>query len=137
VDAIVMGRHTFETVLSFGAWPYGEMPIIVLTSRPDKIVAPDGAKCEAMTGTPREIAERLAERGLSHLYIDGGTTIQRFLDAGLIERFIVTRIPVVLGSGIPLFGPVSKDIRFEHITTHAYPSGLVQSEYRTLSLQHS
>lgn len=130
VDAIVMGRHTFETVLSFGAWPFGDMPIIVLTTRPDKVVVPDGAKCEAMTGTPREIVDRLAERGLSHLYIDGGITIQKFLDAGLIQRFIVTRIPVVLGAGIPLFGPVSQDIRFEHVATRAFPSGLVQSEYR-------
>jgi dihydrofolate reductase len=125
-----MGRHTFETVLSFGAWPYGEMPIIVLTSRPDTVVIPDGAKCEAMSGTPSEIVDRLAERGLSHLYVDGGITIQKFLDAGLIQRFIVTRIPVVLGAGIPLFGPVSRDIRFEHIATRAFPSGLVQSEYR-------
>jgi dihydrofolate reductase len=130
VDAIVMGRHTFETVLSFGAWPYGEMPIIVLTSRPDSVVIPDGAKCEAMSGTPSEIVDRLAERGLSHLYVDGGITIQKFLEAGLIQRFIVTRIPVVLGAGIPLFGSVSRDIRFEHIATRAFPSGLVQSEYR-------
>jgi dihydrofolate reductase len=83
-----------------------------------------------MSGTPSEIVDRLAERGLSHLYVDGGITIQKFLEAGLIQRFIVTRIPVVLGAGIPLFGPVSRDIRFEHIATRAFPSGLVQSEYR-------
>jgi dihydrofolate reductase len=133
VDAIVMGRKTFETVLSFGAWPYGEMQIIVLTSKPDAIGIPEGAKCEAMTGTPQEIVDRLAARGLSHLYIDGGITIQRFLDAGLIQRFIVTRIPVVLGTGIPLFGPVARDIRFQHVATRAYPSGLVQSEYHISS----
>jgi dihydrofolate reductase len=72
---------------------------------------------------------RLAERGMKHLYIDGGVTIQRFLEAGLIQRVIITRIPVLLGSGIPLFGPLARDIRLKHVATRAYPSGLVQSEY--------
>ena len=91
---------------------------------------PAGAVYEATSGSPREIVTLLAERGHSHLYIDGGVTIQRFLEAGLIERVIITRVPVVLGTGIPLFGPVARDIRFEHVATRAYASGLVQSEYR-------
>jgi dihydrofolate reductase len=128
VDAIVMGRKTFEIVLAFGAWPFVK-PVIVLSSNPPEIVAPDGAACEAMSGTPHEIVERLAERGMKHLYIDGGVTITRFLEAGLIQRMTITRIPVLLGSGIPLFGPLSHDIRLEHIATRSYPSGIVQSEY--------
>jgi len=129
VDAIVMGRKTFEIVLAFGAWPFGEKPVIVLSSNPSEIIAPDGAVCEAMSGTPQEIVTRLAERGMKHLYIDGGVTIQGFLEAGLIQRLTITRIPVLLGSGIPLFGHLSHDIRLEHIATRPYPSGLVQSEY--------
>lgn len=129
VDAIVMGRKTFEIVLAFGAWPFGEKPVIVLSSNPSEILAPEGAVCEAMNGTPHEIVARLAERGLKHLYIDGGVTVQGFLEAGLIQRLIITRIPVLLGSGIPLFGHVSHDIRLEHIATRSYPSGIVQSEY--------
>jgi dihydrofolate reductase len=66
---------------------------------------------------------------MQHLYVDGGVTIQRFLEAGLIQRLIITRIPVLLGSGIPLFGPLPHDVRLEHVATRAYPSGLVQSEY--------
>ena len=128
VDAVVMGRKTFEIVLGFGAWPFTK-PVIVLSSTLTEIVAPDGAVCEAMSGTPREIVERLTERGMTHLYIDGGVTIQRFLEAGLIQRMTITRIPVLLGSGIPLFGPLSRDVRWEHIATRAYPSGIVQSEY--------
>jgi dihydrofolate reductase len=82
-----------------------------------------------MAGSPPEVVARLAERGMKHLYIDGGVTIQRFLQAGLIQRVIITRVPVLLGSGIPLFGSLSRDIRFEHVATRSYPSGLVQSEY--------
>jgi dihydrofolate reductase len=129
VDAVVIGRNSFEKVLEFDPWPYGKKRVVVLTTRPSEVVAPDGAVMEVMAGTPREIVTRLAERGMKHLYIDGGVTIQRFLEAGLIQRVIITRIPVLLGSGIPLFGPLARDIRLKHVATRSYPSGLVQSEY--------
>lgn len=133
VDAIVMGRRTFEKVLTFGAWPYGKKPVIVLSTNPSTVPAPAGAVCEAMAGRPQEVVSRLNARGLMHLYVDGGVTIQRFLEAGLIQRLIITRIPVLLGSGIPLFGPLSRDIRLEHVGTRSFASGLVQSEYRIAS----
>jgi dihydrofolate reductase len=131
VDAIVMGRKSFEIVLGFDPWPYGSKPVVVLSSTPGKLKAPAGASCEFMSGSPHEIVARLAQRGMQHLYIDGGVTIQRFLQAGLIQRLIITRIPVLLGRGIPLFGPLSHDIRLEHMGTRSYPDGLVQSEYIT------
>ena len=129
VDAIVIGRKTFDTVLTFEAWPYGTKPVIVLSSTPSLLKAPQGAVCDFMAGTPSEVVERLSARGLTHLYVDGGITIQRFLDAGLIQRIIITRIPVLLGDGIPLFGPLRHDIRLEHVETRAFPSGMVQSQY--------
>jgi dihydrofolate reductase len=129
VDALVIGRKTLETVLAFDAWPYGTKPVIVLSTTLSAVTVPDGAVCEVMVGSPREIIARLAHRGMKHLYIDGGVTIQGFLEAGLIQRLIITRIPVLLGRGIPLFGPLSHDIRMEHVGTRSYPSGLVQSEY--------
>ena len=129
VDAIVIGRKTFETVLTFGAWPYGKKPVVVLSSRPAELVAPAGAVCDMMSGTPHEIVARLAERGVHHAYIDGGVTIQRFLDAGLIQRMTITRVPVLIGSGIPLFGALARDIRLKHVATRSYQSGLVTSEY--------
>jgi dihydrofolate reductase len=129
VDALVIGRKTFETAAAFDPWPYGEKPVFVLTSRPSAWKAPDGSVCEFLSGNPREIVDRLTERGLHHLYIDGGVTIQGFLEAGLIQHLIVTRVPVLLGSGIPLFGPLSRDVRVNHVATRSYPSGLVQSEY--------
>lgn len=133
IDAIVIGRKTFETVLSFAEWPYGKMPVVVLSSRPKDLAGPAGAVCEMMTGSPHEVVARLSDRGMKHLYIDGGVTIQRFLEAALIQRLIITRIPVLLGSGIPLFGPLSRDIRLEHVATRSYPSGMVQSEYLIVS----
>jgi dihydrofolate reductase len=128
VDAIVIGRKTFETVLEFEAWPY-EKPVVVLTSNPDRVTLPPGADAEVMNATPQEVADRLNRRGLSHLYVDGGVTVQRFLAAGLLQRFIITRVPVLLGTGIPLFGPLASDVRLEHVDTRSYRSGLVQSEY--------
>jgi dihydrofolate reductase len=129
VDVLVIGRKTFETVLTFDTWPYGSTPVIVLSTRPAALRAPAGAVCEVMSGTPHEIVARLSARGMKHLYVDGGVTIQGFLEAGLIQRLIITRIPVLLGNGIPLFGPLSRDVRLEHVATRSYPSGMVQSEY--------
>jgi dihydrofolate reductase len=129
VDAVVMGRRTFEVVLTFGTWPYGTKPVVVLSSRPFDIPEFPGAAIERMSGTPAEIVARLAARGMAHIYVDGGITIQRFLAAGLIQRLVVTRVPVLIGSGIPLFGPLPHDVRLRHVSTRDYPSGLVQSEY--------
>ena len=129
VDAMVIGRKTFDIVLGFGGWAYGKKPVVVLSSRASELKAPEGAVCEFMSGAPEEIVKRLEERGWSHIYVDGGVTIQRFLRAGLIQRMIITRIPVLLGSGIPLFGGLPHDIRVEHVATRTYRGGLVQSEY--------
>jgi dihydrofolate reductase len=129
VDAIVIGRKTFEKVLSFKAWPYGDKRVVVLSSRPLDLSAAVGGIVEQMAGAPAEIVSQLAARGLHHLYIDGGITIQRFLRAGLIQRLIITRVPVLIGEGVPLFGTLPRDIRLRHVATRHYPSGLVQSEY--------
>jgi dihydrofolate reductase len=128
VDALVMGRKTFETVLGFGTWPFGSKPVFVLSSNP-LAPAPSGAVVERLSGDPAAIAAQLSQRGIGHIYVDGGITIQRFLQAGLIQRLIITRVPVLIGSGIPLFGTLRSDIVLQHVATRAYPSGLVQSEY--------
>jgi dihydrofolate reductase len=132
VDALVIGRKTFETVLSLPQWPYGEKRVIVLSTHIlDLSKAPAGT-VEQMQGSPREIVSRLEERGIGHIYVDGGVTIQRFLREGLIQRLTITRVPVLIGEGIPLFGSLPKDIRLEHVRTQHYPSGLVKTEYRVL-----
>ena len=131
VDALVIGRKTFETVLTFDKWPYGEKTVVVLSTRP-LARAPLGAAVERMSGTPAEISSQLAARGIRHIYVDGGITIQRFLQAGLIQRLVITRVPVLIGTGIPLFGPVPRDIVLRHVGTRQYASGLVQSEYEVV-----
>jgi dihydrofolate reductase len=129
VDALVIGRKTYEKVLTFSEWPYGAKPVFVLSTHA-LLPAPAGAVVERMAGTPAEIVSQLDARGLGHVYVDGGITVQRFLEAGLIQRLIVTRVPVLIGAGIPLFGAVPHDIVLSHIATRQYASGLVQSEYR-------
>ena len=84
---------------------------------------------EQMAGPPAEIVSKLAASGAHNLYIDGGITIQRFLRAGLVERLIITRVPVLIGDGIPLFGALTRDLLLRHVATQHYPSGLVKSEY--------
>ena len=131
VDAVVIGRNTFDTVLTFDEWPYANKPVFVLSTRPLGSV-PAGAVVQHMSGDPVDIASRLAARRVRHAYVDGGITIQRFLRAGLIRRLIITRVPVLIGSGIPLFGTVPRDIVLRHIATRQYVSGLVQSEYEVM-----
>ena len=132
VDAIVMGRHTFDFVVGYGGpWLYGDKRIVVLSSTPVDLstALARGGRVEQMGGEPAEVVARLAATGARHLYVDGGVTIQRFLRAGLITRLIVTRVPVLIGEGIPLFGPLERDLRLRHVATRSFPSGLVQSEY--------
>ena len=132
VDVIVIGRKTFETVLTFPAWPYGDKRVVVLSSRAVDLSAAiaRGGVVEYMRGSPAEIVSQLAASGAQHLYVDGGITIQGFLRAGLIQRLVITRVPVLIGDGIPLFGTLPRDIPLRHVMTRYYPSGLVQSEYQ-------
>ena len=128
VDALIIGRKTYETVLAFDSWPYGQKPVFVLSTRA-LAPAPDAAVVEHLSGPLADIPRHLAARHIHHVYVDGGVTIQGFLRAGLIQRLIITRVPVLIGTGIPLFGPTPGDIRLKHIATRQYASGLVQSEY--------
>lgn len=129
VDALVIGRKTFETVLAFATWPYGGKRVVVLSSHPLDFSSIAGAVLEQMSGSPAEIVAKLAATGAQNLYVDGGLTIQEFVRAGLVDRFIITRVPVLIGEGISLFGPVPHDIKLRHVATRQFESGLVQSEY--------
>jgi dihydrofolate reductase len=128
IDALVIGRNTFEVVLKLPSWPYGERPVFVLSSR-SLTPVPPGAVVERISGAPSEIVSQLAARGIRHIYVDGGITIQQFLRAGLVQRLTITRVPVLIGNGIPLFGMTQRDILLRHVATRHYATGLVQSEY--------
>ena len=132
VDAMVIGRKTYDTVLAFATWPYGKKPVYVLSSQP-LAPAPAGAVVEHLSGSPANIVAQLTARGIGHIYVDGGMTIQGFLRAGLIQRLIITRVPVLIGTGIPLFADTMCDIAVKHIVTRQYESGLVQSEYAVIA----
>ncbi len=133
VDAIVIGRNTFETVLAFPEWPYENRRVVVLSSRSLDFSTLRGGKVEQMSGEPSEIVAKLAASGTQHAYIDGGITVQRFLRAGLIQRLTITRVPVLIGEGIPLFGALPRDIKLRHRATQHYASGLVKTEYEVLA----
>lgn len=130
IDVVIIGRGTYETVLGFSGWPYSpELAVRVLSTRPLTFPphVPPGVK--SMSGEPTEIVAALDKEGFRHAYVDGGKTIQGFLRAGLVQKLIVTRIPVLLGEGIPLFGPLGSDLRLRHVRTQTFAGGLVQSEY--------
>lgn len=129
VDAIVMGRNTYELVLTFGGWHYTK-PVVVLSSRGVSIAPELQDKVLQTAGSPQDVLAFCSARGWNSLYVDGGVTIQQFLAAGLMDRLIVTRVPVLLGRGLPLFGALPHDIRLQHSRTDAYQNGLVQSEYQ-------
>ncbi len=129
VDTLLMGRSTYEKVLSFGEWPYDDTPVVVLSR--NQISFPDHLPriVSHSSEQPAELLDRLAGEGVQHVYVDGGKTIQGFLSEGLVDEITVTVIPVLLGEGISLFGSTKDDIHFTHIRTTAFDFGFVQSTY--------
>lgn len=129
VDVLVIGRNTYDTVLGFGSWPYGVKPVVVLTHRPLPAPLPAGAHVESLAASPIDVMTTLQARGFRHAYVDGGIVVQQFLRAGLIQTLTITRIPRLIGTGIPLFGSLPRDVMLRHVRTTHYPSGLVTSVY--------
>jgi dihydrofolate reductase len=133
VDALVIGRATFDVVRGFKTWPYGTKRVIVLSHNPGRVRVPEAANCEVLSATPKQVVARLARRGVKHVYVDGGQTIQGFLRAGLVQRLTITQVPVLIGEGVPLFGMIPQDIRLKHVKTRTFRNGMVQTEYRVVA----
>jgi dihydrofolate reductase len=129
VDAVVMGRNTFEQVMAFGEWPYTKT-VFVLSRQLQTLPAHLAGKAELLSGQPAEIVERLGQRGYRDLYVDGGVTIQSFLKEDLIDQMILTQVPILLGAGFPLFGQIGRQLKFEHLKSETLPAGLVKNTYR-------
>jgi dihydrofolate reductase len=128
VDALVMGRNTFETILSFGEWPYNKKVFVLsntLKIIPDRLKE----KAELISGKAKEIVEDLSDKGYKNLYIDGGMVIQSFLEEDLIDEMVITRVPIILGDGIPLFVKSGKQINFKKVKTEVLNDQLVKSYY--------
>jgi len=130
VDALVVGRNTFEQVLTFDAWPYENKPVFVLTSRPLDIPPNLAGQVSVSSESPADLLDRLSTAGIKRVYVDGGVTIQRFLAADLIDEMTITLIPILLGTGRPLFSSLQVEIPFSHISTRSYDFGFVQNAYR-------
>lgn len=125
IDHLVMGRSTYNIVQSFGGWPYGATKVIVLSSS----LETDDTRVEVLRSL-EEVAARLNDDGARHVYVDGGLTIRTFLSAGLIDSLTLSRVPVLIGEGKPLFGAIPRDIPLTHLKTEVFSGGMVQSQYR-------
>lgn len=131
VDSIVMGRNTYEKVLTFGGWPY-EKKVVVLTSRNLVIPSELADKVEMLHLSPRELLHEVERRDVQHIYLDGGVTIQRFLRERLVDEMTITTLPILIGNGLPLFGALNQDIRLELLKSNSFKNGFVQNTYKVL-----
>lgn len=133
IDALVIGRKTFEQVLSLGeAWPYDGLSTVVWSRTlsnddlPEK-VTDHPVRVSALP--PAELLHDLGEKGFKGVWVDGGQTLQQFLSTSMIDILTITRIPILIGEGMPLFGALPGDVRLEHLKTESFDSGVVQSTY--------
>jgi dihydrofolate reductase len=131
IGAMVMGRESFDKVLTFPDWPY-KTPVVVLSRRPERVVVPEALKASVRVSAkaPVKVLEMLGAEGITRVYIDGGQTIRSFIAEGLVRRMIVTLIPVLLGQGRPLWGHGAGDVDLKLVAARHWENGFVQVEYR-------
>ena len=134
VDVLVMGRKSFEKVVSFGKdmWAYGTTPVVVWSRGQVAIPEYLAETVTASSLSPRDLFDLLEAQGHKHAYIDGGITMQTFLEAGLIQELKLTRVPILLGEGIPLFSNAGRKIPLNHVETKAYANGMVMLTYHII-----
>lgn len=132
-DMIVMGRGSYEKVLTFDTWPY-DRPVLVLSSQLANAPVPDALKGKVRFSgwTPAQAMDALASENVRRVYVDGGRLVQSFLRDGLIDDMVITAVPVLIGTGRPLFGALSRDVDLKLVSSRSFPSGLVQSTYRVV-----
>ena len=131
IDCHVMGRHTFDLVLSFPRWVYTKKVFVLsstLKSLPEELTD----KVEVISMPPKEVFNHLSKLGYNNIYVDGGKTVQGFLKEDLIDEITITKVPILIGSGFPLFGCLDYDIKFSYIDTVTYPNGLVKCHYKRI-----
>lgn len=139
VDLIIMGRKTWDQVVSFGEemWPYGDRAVWIWSRSPQLVKIPDCRKKQAFVHCfpPMNMLQFAEEKGYKHAYVDGGTTIQEFQKAGCIDEYILSRIPVLLGGGISLFDKDGDVLiqKLDHVETKSFSNGIVQSHYRVIN----
>ena len=131
VDGLVMGRGTYETVLTLGDWPYAK-PVIVMsrTLSQDDVPSALAESVEISGLNPPDLMSSLHERGWSRAYVDGGLLVQSFIRCGLVADLVVTIIPILIGDGRRLFGTIDGDIDLELLSVKSFDSGLLQTRYQ-------
>lgn len=129
VDVLVLGRNSFEKVLEFREWPYGNKPVIILSRSLKEVPVELRDRVTIDTSSPEEFVEKLSEQGVGRIYLDGGKVIQSFLRAGMVDDMTITRIPILIGVGRSLFGELDDDVKLRHVGTQTWKNGFVQSEY--------
>ncbi|MDO5969703.1 dihydrofolate reductase family protein [Flavivirga aquimarina] len=130
IDVIVMGKTTFETVISFDIdWPYKKHVFVLSHSLKE---VPDNLKDKVtlLHGKESDVLDSIHKKGFNNLYIDGGKTVQNFLKADLIDELRISTIPIVLGGGVPLFDTLPKSLIFNHVKTEVFLNEIVQSHYK-------
>lgn len=136
IDTLVMGRNTYETARSFHEWPYQGKRVMVLSHQFPKHPQRLAEGVEGTSMAPKELLQYLADDGAKHVYVDGGKTIQSFLREQLIQELTITQVPILIGGGIPLFGPLTQDVQLAHVSTKTFANGFVQSQYTVLNVNH-
>lgn len=132
IDAILMGRRTFDTVCAFDMeWPY-RLPVFVMSRTLDSVPDKLKDKAEVVHGSPEQVLDQIHRRGHYRIYVDGGQTVRTFLQEDLIDELIITTIPVLLGGGTPLFTELPAKLEFEHVESALYLDALVQDRYRRM-----
>ena len=133
IDIMIMGRKTMDTVLSFDIeWPYNGKRVIVLSNTMKEVPLELKNKIEIYSGSIKDLAEALINQGYKKAYVDGGKTIQSFIQEGLIDEITITTVPVILGEGIPLFARNRRIMKLEHIKSAYLGGGFTASRYRIL-----
>jgi len=132
IDAFLMGRGTFDVIRKLKDWSAPKLPTFILTHRPLRLPAGKFSHVERIQGAPAEVYRELESRGFQHIYVDGGQVISAFLSASLIDEMIFTRIPILLGRGIPLFSGLDYEIKLELLSAIDFSDGFTQNKFRVL-----
>ena len=132
IDVLVLGRGSFEKVLEFDEWPYADKPVIVLSKSLTKVPDALRERVKIETASPQDLVDQLSEAGYKHMYLDGGKLVQSFLRGGLVDEMTLTTLPMLIGEGRTLFGPLERDIKLRHLGTKTWDNGLVQTKYQVL-----
>lgn len=128
IDTLILGKNTYETVSAFDKWPYSDKKVIVLSNTLKEV----RKEAELFCGSLTRLIPLLDSKGVKHVWVDGGITVSKFLEAGLVDHLTISIIPVILGSGIPLFSIMNIEQVCHFVSTQSYPSGLVQLQYEVI-----